>query len=156
MCEFPHRQRKLSDDIHYSATPWNGAYSSSKAALHLMTDALALECSFLNENIKVILVAPGAVKSNIVNNVAGYDVSPNSLFKHYTQAIHRRITASQGKKSQTAEEFSQQLVSQVLKPNPPAYMTLGGFATAFAVAHWMPRFLLRWAMRKVWGRPNQS
>ena len=121
-----------------------------------MTDALALECSFLNKDIKVILVAPGAVKSNIMNNVAGYDMSPDSLFKQYAQTIHRQIAASQGRKSQTAEEFSQQVVSQVLKPNPPAYMTLGGFATAFAIAHWVPRFLLRWAMRKVWGRPNQS
>ena len=121
-----------------------------------MTDALSLECSFLNKNIKVILVAPGAVKSNIANNVAGYEVPPNSLFKRYTQAVHRRIGASQGENSYTAEEFSRRVVSQVLKPNPPAYMTLGGFALVFAIACWMPRFLLRWAMGKVWGKPNRS
>jgi NAD(P)-dependent dehydrogenase (short-subunit alcohol dehydrogenase family) len=121
-----------------------------------MTDALAMECSFLCKNIKVILVAPGAVKSNIASNAAGYDLAPDSLFKQFTQIIHRRIALSQGGNSQPAEEFSQQVVSQVLRPSPPEYITLGGFATAFAIFHWMPRYLVRWAMGKMWNKPNQS
>ena len=149
-----YHQHEPSGDPAYSATPWNGVYSSTKAALHLMTDALALECSFLNKDIKVILVAPGAVKSNIANN-ASYEMPSDSLFKKYIQIVHGRIAASQGANSKTAEEFSQEVVSQVLKPNPPAYMTLGGFSTAFAIAHWMPRYLVRWAMWKVWNKPNQ-
>ena len=121
-----------------------------------MTDALAMECSYLNKGIKVMLIAPGAVKSNIANNAAGFDLPPDSLFKRFTQIIHKRIAASQGDNSVAAEEFSRRVVSQALATNPPAYMTLGGFSTVFAVAHWLPRFLVRWAMRRVWNKPSQS
>jgi len=114
-----------------------------------------MECSYLNENIKVILVVPGAVKSNLANNVAGYDLPPDSLFRQFTQIIHKRIATSQGANAKTAEEFSQQVVSQVLKPNPPEYMTLGGYATVLAIAQWMPRYLVRWVMWKIWNKRNQ-
>jgi len=138
------------------STPWNGTYCSTKAALHSMTEALAIECGLLNKNIKVILIAPGAVTSNIVNNGGDFSLPPNSLFKQYTQAIHKRITASQGNNSMTAEAFSQQVVSQVLAPNPPDYITLGGFSRGFALAQWLPRSLVRWVMWKMWGKPNQA
>jgi NAD(P)-dependent dehydrogenase (short-subunit alcohol dehydrogenase family) len=122
----------------------------------MMTDTLSMECSFLSGNIKVILIAPGAVKSNIASKAVDYEVPPDSLFKQFTQSIHRRIAASQGGNAATGEEFSQHVVSQVLSPNPPKYITLGGYATAFAIAQWMPRFLMRWAMWKIWNKPNQS
>ena len=146
----------LADDAAYSVTPWNGMYSSSKAAFHVMTDALAMECSYLNKNIRVVLIAPGAVRSNIVNNAMSYELPPDSLFKQFTQVIHRRVAASQGDNAVTAEEFSRQIVAQVLSTNPPAYISLGGFAAVFAVAHWLPRSLVRWAMRRVWNKPNES
>ena len=115
-----------------------------------------MECSYLNENIKVILVVPGAIKSNIANNVADYDLSPDSLFRQFTQIIHKRIVTSQGANAMTAEEFSRRVVSQVLKRNPPEYMTLGGFATVFAIAQWMPRYVVRWVMWKIWNKRNHS
>lgn len=137
-------------------SPWNGTYSSSKAAFNLMTEALSMECSFLNKNIKVMLIAPGAVRSNIANNASGYELPPNSLFKRFTQIIHKRIAASQGGNSMPTEDFSREVVSQVLNTNPPDYLTLGGFTTLFAVAQWLPRFLLRWAVGKVLNKQNQS
>ena len=155
MCESLHRLHERSDNPAYSATPWNGTYSATKAGLHLLTDALSMECNYLCENIKVILVVPGAIKSNIANNVSDYDLSPDSLFRQFTQIIHKRIATSQGANATAAEDFSQQVVSQVLKPNPPEYVTLGGFATVFAIAQWMPRCFVRWAMGKIWNKPNQ-
>lgn len=122
----------------------------------MINDTLSMECSYLNKNIKVILIAPGAVKSNIANSAAGYDVPPDSLFKQFTQIIHKRIAASQGDNAATGEEFSRQVVSRVLSTNPPEYMTLGGFSTAFAVVQWFPRFLARWTMWKILNKPNQS
>jgi len=137
------------------ASPWNGTYSSTKGALHLMSDALAMECSYLNKNIKVMLIAPAAVESNIANNASGYDVPPDSMFKNFTQVIHKRIAASQGKHSMKTDDFSRQVVSQVLHTNPPQYMTLGGFAMGFAAVEWLPRFLFRWVVGKVLNKPNQ-
>lgn len=45
------------------ATPFQGFYNASKAALHSYTETLRMECQPLN--VKVVLVAPGSVKSNI-------------------------------------------------------------------------------------------
>lgn len=120
-----------------------------------MTDALGMECSFLNKNIKVMLVAPGAVKSNIVKNASVYEIPSNSMFKRFTQIIQKRISASQERNTMKAEEFSQQVVSQVLRKNPPSYITLGGLSTLFWIAQWFPRVLLRWVVGKVLNRPNQ-
>jgi hypothetical protein len=53
------------------------------------------------------------------------------------------------------EEFSRQVVSQVLYKRPPEYITVGGLTMVFAIAQWLPRFLLRWAVGKVLNRPNQ-
>jgi short-subunit dehydrogenase len=120
-----------------------------------MSDALALECSFLNKNIKVMLVAPGAVTSNIANNASGFELPPDSMFKNFTQMIQKRIAASQGKNSMKGEDFAKQVVSQALVTNPPEYLTLGGFSMGFAIAQWLPRRLLRWIMVKIFNRPNQ-
>lgn len=102
----PHHQCELSNGSTYNVISWNGTYSSAKVALHLMTDALTIECSYLNKNFKAMLIVTGAVKSNITNNAAGYEVPPGSLFKQLTQAIHKRIVTSQGDNATTAEEFS--------------------------------------------------
>ena len=130
-------------------------YSSTKAAFHMMTDALAMECSYLNKDIKVVLIAAGAVRSNLANNAMSYEPPPDSLFKQFTQIIHKYTVASQGDSAITAEEYSRRVVAQVLSTNPPAYVSLGGFATVFAVVHWLPRSLVRWAMWKVSNKPNQ-
>jgi short-subunit dehydrogenase len=45
------------------ATPFQGFYNASKAALHSYTDTLRMECRPLK--LKIVLVAPGAIKSNI-------------------------------------------------------------------------------------------
>jgi short-subunit dehydrogenase len=120
-----------------------------------MSDALALECSYLNKNINVVLIAPGAVESNIASNASGYDLPPDSMFKNFTQIIQKRIAASQGKHSMKAEDFSRRVVSKVLDANPPDYMTLGGLSVWFAVVQWFPRFLFRWVVGKVLNKPNR-
>lgn len=51
-----------------SAVPWNGLYSATKAAMHLMSDILSMELKPFN--LRVMYIAPGAVRSNISNNQA--------------------------------------------------------------------------------------
>jgi 1-acylglycerone phosphate reductase len=122
-----------------SPTPWNAAYSSSKAALHNLTGVIYQECKPFN--IKVTTVVPGAIKSNIANNQfkAGVVLPENSLYKSFTDAIIRRVSTSQGSNALPAEEFARTVVRQTLLVAPPYYMTLGGNSFVFALLAWLPR-----------------
>jgi len=132
-------------------TPWNGIYSGTKAALHLISDSLAYECKSLNDNIKVMLVAPGAVRSNVVNN-AVVELPENSLYKSFIDLIIKRVNASQGSDSLPSEEFAKQVVAKALSSSPPLYMMLGGKTRQFYVAKWLPKSWVFWYMFRSWCR----
>jgi len=108
-----------------TATPWNGIYSGTKAALHLINDSLAYECRSLSEGIKVMLVAPGAVKSNISAN-AVVPFPENSLYKSFREIILKRVNSSQGANSYPSEDFARDVVAKALLPSPPLYLSVGG------------------------------
>ncbi|GLT68870.1 hypothetical protein SLA2020_410650 [Shorea laevis] len=104
--------------------PWSGVYTSSKAALHALTDTLRLELRHFG--IDVINVVPGAIRSNIANSaIATYNRMPEwKLFKPF---------------------------EAVLKRNPPAWYSSGAYSTIMAVMYHLPLFvkdfIVRLAMR---------
>lgn len=133
-------------------TPWNGAYSSSKAALHRVTEVLYQECQAFN--IHVTLVVPGAVKSNIADTQlkAGIVMPENSLYKSYTEAIIRRVLLSQGSNAMTAEDMAKLLVTKTLSKSPPQYLTMGGSSFTFSLFLWLPRaFVLNFLWKRFRG-----
>lgn len=121
-----------------SATPWNGIYCATKAAVNSISQVLSMECRPLG--IKVLHVAPGAVKSNIASTGASsFSLPMDSLYKPYLANIMDRIYSSQGPYSMPAEIFAKRVVAKALQKNPPLYMSLGGHSLLLTILKWLPR-----------------
>jgi len=133
-----------------TATPWNGLYSASKAAVKLISDVLTMECKPFN--IDVLHVAPGSVKSNISNNASGYSLPPDSLYGAFLPNIIARLHSSQGPGSMPSADFARVVVSKALRKKPPQYLTAGGKSTMFTIFRWLPRGVVFYLMWRVWGK----
>ncbi|KAH0830120.1 hypothetical protein J3R83DRAFT_1458 [Lanmaoa asiatica] len=119
-------------------TPWNALYCAAKAALHSISEGLAMECKPFG--VKVMLIAPGGVTSNIAKNqAASLTLSPTTMYKEYESKILQRMNDSQGRGSMDTNEFARRVVTQVLSASPPPYMTLGHHSTLFYLLQWLPR-----------------
>ncbi|KAJ7246297.1 oxidoreductase [Mycena haematopus] len=133
------------------AVPWNGLYSATKAAVRSMSDILHMELKPFN--IKVMYIAPGAVRSNIANNQAArFSLREGSLFTEFLPNIIQRMNGSQGPSSIPAEKFAREVVRRALQKNPPRYMTVGGNATTFKILGWLPRGLVLWYLWRLYSR----
>ena len=127
-------------------SPWGGIYAASKAALHSLTDSLYMECKPLN--INVVLLAPGAVKSNIATNQAPHiNVPADSLYKGYYDHILERLARVQENNPMPTEVYAQKTVNAVLQTRPPRYMSLGKMTGWAKVFSWLPR---GWVLNMIW------
>ncbi|OQX95001.1 short-chain dehydrogenase [candidate division KSB1 bacterium 4572_119] len=111
-------------------TPFAGAYCSSKAALHSISDALRME--LMPFNIKVITVQPGAIESNFgkrADQGVLENIGQSSMYGTIIDSIHQRAKASQENPT-PADLFAKKLVSELGKKNPKITIRLGKGAYA--------------------------
>ena len=102
-----------------TATPFGGAYCGSKAAIHLVSDALRMEMSPFG--IEVIEVQPGAVASRFADSAAegvGKFVE-GSIFSPVADAIEARARISETH-STSAETVARVIVERTTSAHPPA------------------------------------
>ena len=119
-------------------TPFTGAYCSSKAALHSLTDALRIEVAPLG--IRVITVQPGGVKSSFGDNAEeGLTLPEGSLYQQLSDGIHARAQAGQQDATPT-EKFVGPVVDKLLRANPPTIIRGGaGSVKLVALSRLLPR-----------------
>ncbi|KAI0699348.1 NAD-P-binding protein [Cerioporus squamosus] len=136
--------------------PFGGLYSSSKAAVHSITDVLYMECTPLN--IDVVLVAPGGVKSNIVANQGGrLHLPPGSLWSDYIDSMLKKMDSSQSSQPMPTDVFARKVAGAALQARPPRYLTLASMSGWNRLFQWLPRgWVLRWFWRQMGEGPKKA
>jgi len=105
--------------------PFAGPYSASKAALHMLSEVLRIECAPFG--IDVVVVQPGSVRSNVAATGSIGLERYQSQGSHYHAGhpqIMRRANASQVN-PMPAKEFAAKLVEEVTKKDAPRIVRLG-------------------------------
>ncbi|KAI0343870.1 oxidoreductase [Trametopsis cervina] len=126
---------------------WGGVYASSKGAVHRLTEVMYQECKPFN--ITVVLVAPGAIKSNIAANQLdrGIAMPESSLYKPWTNTILRRVSISQESNGMPSHKMAKMVVSASLSRSPPRVMAMGGYSFVWKVFAWLPT---TWVINLLW------
>jgi short-subunit dehydrogenase len=127
-------------------TPWVGAYSGAKAGLHVLSEALRMELAPFG--IDVIVVQPGAVRSQVADNAPRH--SHTAHYAPIASHIERRAVASQ-QHPMSAEEFARRTVTAVLRPRPPRVVSVGGGVGAFRILDWLPDRMRARLFRRMFG-----
>jgi len=98
-------------------TPFAGAYCSSKAALHSLTDALRMELAPFG--IHVVAIQPGGVRSSFGEHAeAAIRLPENSIYKPVEGGIRARAQAGQ-QDATPADVFVVPVVESLLRNSPP-------------------------------------
>lgn len=99
------------------ATPFAGAYCSSKAAIHSLSDALRMELAPFA--IRVVTIQPGGVRSSFGNHAEeALRLPPGSLYLPVADGVRARAQAGQ-KDATPAGEFVRPVVDALLAVPPP-------------------------------------
>jgi NAD(P)-dependent dehydrogenase (short-subunit alcohol dehydrogenase family) len=108
-------------------TPFAGAYCSSKAAIHSLSDALRMELSPFG--IRVVTIQPGGVRSAFGDHAEeALRLPDNSIYKPVERGVHARAQAGQ-QGATPAEEFVVPVVDALLAAEPPAIVRGGKNST---------------------------
>jgi NAD(P)-dependent dehydrogenase (short-subunit alcohol dehydrogenase family) len=105
------------------ATPFAGAYCSSKAAIHSLSDALRMELAPFA--IRVVSIQPGGVRSSFGNHAEeALRLPPGSLYLPVADGVRARAQAGQ-KGATPAEDFARPVVDALLAATPPTVVRGG-------------------------------
>ncbi|KAJ7127628.1 hypothetical protein C8R44DRAFT_873453 [Mycena epipterygia] len=99
-------------------------------------------------NVKVMLVSPGGVKTNVDQNAATrFELQPNSLYTTYLDYIIKRMWVSQIPSSMSADDLVKIVAGKAFSAKPPFYLTMGSNTMMFGILKWLPRM---WALDYMW------
>ena len=108
-------------------TPFAGAYCSSKAALHSLSDAMRMELAPFG--IRVVTIQPGGVLSSFGDNgAAALRLPEASLYQPVAKNVHARAQAGQQGATPVAE-FVGPVVDALLGNAPPIIIRGGKNST---------------------------
>lgn len=104
-------------------TPFAGAYCSSKAAIHALSDALRMELAPFG--IRLVMVQPGGVQSSFGDHAEeALRLPEESPYKPIEARVRARAQAGQQNATPTGE-FVAPVVDKLLSASPPAVIRGG-------------------------------
>lgn len=131
-------------------TPFAGAYSSSKAAMHSLSDALRMELAPFG--IGVVTIQPGGVRSAFGQHAEeAIRLPADSLYLPVEQGIRARAQAGQQGATPVAD-FVVPVVDALLRNSPPAVIRGGKNSVRLPLLKkLLPRCLFDAMLSKVFG-----
>ncbi|KAJ1034947.1 hypothetical protein NDA18_000554 [Ustilago nuda] len=140
--------------------PFGAPYSASKAAVHALSDTLRLELAGFG--IKVVVVAPGAIKSSIADNTLknqsahgssesgdlGY-LPADSMYKHVEDLVKFRAEFSQQGEPTPSETFARNVREWVSANNPGAYLFTGKKSLTVWISYYLPTRVKDWIIGRI-------
>ena len=132
------------------ATPFAGAYCSSKAAVHSLSDALRMELAPFD--IRVVTIQPGGVRSAFGDHAEeAMRLPEDSLYLPIEEGIRARAQAGQ-QGATPVEEFVNPVVERLLQETPPAIIRGGKNSVRLPLMkRWLPLKTFDAAVAKVFG-----
>ncbi|GAX78022.1 hypothetical protein CEUSTIGMA_g5464.t1 [Chlamydomonas eustigma] len=131
-------------------TPWAGVYSSSKAAVHSLTDVLRLELAPFG--VQVMLVAPGAIRSNMgKNNLDHMDLNSLKIFKPFAENIQQRAVTSQTSSSTPTDHFATKVVDEITRSTLRRQFIYGHRTTLVLFVLMFPYWIQDWLVARSFG-----
>ena len=104
-------------------TPFAGAYSSSKAALHSLSDGLRMELAPFG--IRVVTIQPGGVRSAFGDHAEeAIRLPEHSVYRPVEAGIRARAQAGQ-QGATPVQSFVEPVVEKLLRDSPPAIIRGG-------------------------------
>ncbi|KAF8513866.1 NAD-binding protein [Gautieria morchelliformis] len=134
------------------ATPWMGTYDSSKGAVRILTEVLAMECKPFN--ISVMLLATSSIQSKFIDKQDQYQLPPDSIYTSYAHNVRGRLEAGRSSSAMPSDTFAAEVASKVLSKTPPSYLRIGGKAWLFSLFDFLPRSLVLSLLWNTFSKPE--
>ena len=136
------------------SVPCAGAYSASKHAVVALGETLRLE---LEPGIRVILVEPGAIRSDFRDTLAAVkgDLPGRVKGTRFEAILTRYLTRQEAhaqKHGLSAQACARQITAAMVRTRPPRRLVVGADAVWYGRAKAiLPAALREWAVRRTYG-----
>ncbi|EGG17352.1 hypothetical protein DFA_08347 [Cavenderia fasciculata] len=125
--------------VGLSPTPFTGMYCASKAAIHAWSDTLRME--LIPFNIKVVLVIPGSIVSEISNNAKPQLEGLLAQGSIYGQIKTYLLARTLKINNMPSDVFVKYTLDKTLVDNPPHIFSYGPNAFTFNVLYYLPKWV---------------
>ena len=120
----------ITSVMGYFAMPFRGVYSATKSSMEIIGEAFSME---LNKfNIKVVNIAPGDFKTDIISRIINSpSIQKSSYEKDYVKCINS--ANSQVKNALSPDIISKLVYKIILSKNPKIHYKVGAFIQKFSI-----------------------